>query len=86
MATMTISLPDRMKEWVEEQVETGDYASSSDYVRDLVRRDRDDKEARLAALRAKIEASFASGRSGRSIADIISEGERIARERGLIND
>jgi len=85
MATMTISLPDRMKEWVEEQVEAGDYASSSDYLRDLVRRDREEKDARLQALRSKIEASLASGRSSKSIAEIIAEGERIARERGLIH-
>lgn len=85
MATMTISLPDRMKEWVEEQVETGDYASSSDYLRDLVRRDREEKEVRLTALRSKIEASLASGRSTRSFNEVIAEGERIARERGLID-
>ena len=40
MATMTVSLPDPMKEWIETQVLTGEYASVSDYVRDLVRRDR----------------------------------------------
>ena len=39
MATMNISLPDKMKEWVEEQVATGRYANASDYMRDLVRRD-----------------------------------------------
>ncbi len=37
MATMNISLPDQMKAWVEEQVKSGRYANSSDYMRDLVR-------------------------------------------------
>ncbi len=41
MATMTISLPDPMKEWIEAQIRQGDYASTSVYVRDLVRRDRE---------------------------------------------
>ena len=82
MATMTISLPDRMKEWVEEQVETGDYASSSDYLRDLVRRDRDEKEAKLDELRKMIDESFASGLSDRSVGDIFAEAVAATKARG----
>jgi antitoxin ParD1/3/4 len=40
MATMNISIPDRMKDWVQAQVETGTYANSSDYVRDLISQDQ----------------------------------------------
>ena len=39
MATMNISLPEQMKAWVEECVHSGRYANSSDYVRDLIRKD-----------------------------------------------
>ena len=39
MATMNISLPDQMKNWVEECVQNGRYSNSSDYVRDLIRQD-----------------------------------------------
>lgn len=39
MATMNISLPGQMKDWVEECVHSGRYANSSDYVRDLIRKD-----------------------------------------------
>ena len=39
MATMNVSLPDQMKNWVEENVQNGRYSNSSDYVRDLIRRD-----------------------------------------------
>jgi len=39
MATMSISLPDPMKTWVEECVHSGRYANASDYVRDLIRQD-----------------------------------------------
>lgn len=39
MATMNVSLPDQMKNWVEECVKSGRYANASDYVRDLIRRD-----------------------------------------------
>lgn len=60
MGTMNISLPDPMKNWVEEQARTGRYANSSDYVRDLIRRDRARVEA-IAELQAAVDAGLASG-------------------------
>ncbi len=38
MATMNISLPDPMREWVESRIDTGLYSNNSDYVRDLIRK------------------------------------------------
>jgi len=60
MSTMNISLPDPMKIWVEEQAKTGRYANSSDYVRDLIRRDRARTEA-IAELQGAVDAGLASG-------------------------
>ena len=40
MPTMNISLPDPMKNFVEEQVGGGGYSSVSEYVRELVRADQ----------------------------------------------
>lgn len=60
MGTMNISLPDPMKSWVEDQARTGRYANSSDYVRDLIRRDRVRLEA-IAELQAAVDAGLASG-------------------------
>jgi antitoxin ParD1/3/4 len=40
MQTMSISLPETMWEFVEEQVVAGDYSSASEYMRDLVRADQ----------------------------------------------
>jgi antitoxin ParD1/3/4 len=40
MQTMNISLPDPMKQYVEEQVTAGAYSSASEYVRELVRADQ----------------------------------------------
>ena len=39
MQTMNISLPDQLKEFVDEQVGSGRYSSVSEYVRDLIRDD-----------------------------------------------
>ena len=38
--TMNISLPDVMKAFVDEQVQSGGFGTVSEYVRDLVRRDQ----------------------------------------------
>tara|TARA_R110002074_G_scaffold348297_2_gene518754 strand:- start:252 stop:503 length:252 start_codon:yes stop_codon:yes gene_type:complete len=60
MGTMNISLPDLMKTWVEEQAKTGRYANSSDYVRDLIRRDRAHHEA-ISEIQAAVDVGLASG-------------------------
>ena len=40
MATMNISLPDKLKEWVEAQVAEGRHSNVSDFVRDVLRREQ----------------------------------------------
>lgn len=85
MATMTVSLPDQMKDWIETQIRKGEYASTSDYVRDLVRRDRArrGKEFTLDELRQLVADSKASGVGTRSMDDIFAQAEEIAIARGL---
>ena len=41
MGTMNISLPDSLKDFVDEQVDQGGYGTSSEYVRELIRKDQD---------------------------------------------
>jgi antitoxin ParD1/3/4 len=41
MSTMNISLPDSLKEFVDEQVVQRGYGTSSEYVRELIRKDAD---------------------------------------------
>ena len=41
MGTMNISLPDALRSFVEEQVAEGGYGSTSEYVRELIRRELD---------------------------------------------
>jgi antitoxin ParD1/3/4 len=41
MSTMNISLPDTLKSFVDEQVSQRGYGTSSEYVRELIRRDQD---------------------------------------------
>lgn len=60
MASMNISLPDPMREWVQSQIDAGKYASSSDYVRDLIRQDQARRD-KLHALQQAITAGLNSG-------------------------
>lgn len=46
MSTMNISLPEALKDFVDERVEKGAYGSSSEYVRELIRRDQQRLELR----------------------------------------
>lgn len=70
MATMNVSLPDPMKEWVEAQARTGRYSNASDYVRDLIRRDQETHTTR-AELQEHITAGLRSGVSTRSMDQIL---------------
>ncbi|HJU15878.1 MAG TPA: type II toxin-antitoxin system ParD family antitoxin [Stellaceae bacterium] len=76
MATMNVSLPDPMKDWVEAQAKTGRYSNASDYVRDLIRRDQE-RAGKLAELQKLIDEGMESGISARSLDDLL----KIARER-----
>ena len=61
MATMNVSLPDPMKDWVEAQTRTGRYSNTSDYVRDLIRRDQD-RQGAISELQALVDEGLASGK------------------------
>ncbi len=63
MATMNISVPDPMKDWVQAQIDGGKYASSSDYIRDLIRKDQQERD-KLAALQAAISLGIESAHAG----------------------
>ena len=46
MSTMNISLPESLKSFVDQQVTSRDYSSSSEYVRELIRKDQDRQRLR----------------------------------------
>ncbi|MEW6755469.1 MAG: type II toxin-antitoxin system ParD family antitoxin [Candidatus Latescibacterota bacterium] len=46
MGTMNISLPDTLKSFVDEQVASRGYGTSSEYVRELIRKDQERQRLR----------------------------------------
>ena len=72
MATMNVSLPEPMKTWVETVVNKGQYANSSDYIRDLIRRDQNAHEQQEQLIQALMDGEN-SGESEKSIDNIWAE-------------
>lgn len=60
MATMNISLPDAMKAWVDAQAKSGRYATASDYMQELIRRDQE-RTNKIAAMQARVAEGLDSG-------------------------
>lgn len=82
MATMNVSLPAAMKAWVEGCAESGRYSNSSDYVRDLIRRDQE-RAAKVANLQDLIDDGLRSGEGKRSLEEIRAEARRRAGSHGV---
>ena len=77
MATMNVSLPDPMKDWVEAQARTGRYSNASDYVRDLIRKDQE-RAVRIAHMQRLVTDALESGISDQSMRDIEQAARREA--------
>lgn len=50
MSTMNISLPETLKSFVDDQVNQRGYGTSSEYVRELIRKDQDRQQLRTMLL------------------------------------
>ena len=60
MSTMNISLPDTLKAFVDEQVAQRGYGSSSEYVRELIRKDQERQYLRGLLLEGAASAPAAA--------------------------
>ena len=69
--TMNISLPETMKVFVEERIETDGYGTVSEYVRDLIRADQKKREA--AKLERLLLSRLQSDNSDFSIKEVKTE-------------
>lgn len=79
MASMNISLPDPMRDWVEQQMKSGRYDNASEYMRDLIRHDQD-RASKIAAMQRLIDEAMASEDSDKSLSEI----RAIARQQAGI--
>jgi antitoxin ParD1/3/4 len=73
MAQMNISLPEALKKWAETRVAEGRYSSTSDLIRDLLRKDQDSAADETAWLQAMIDEGLASGVVDMEPEDVIEQ-------------
>lgn len=75
---MSFALPEAMRDYISERVRSGEYGNTSEYLRDLIRRDQQEQAARH--LRRLIADGLASG-DGRPVTEeTIGELRRAALE------
>jgi antitoxin ParD1/3/4 len=74
---MSFALPESMREYVDARVRAGDYGNTSEYLRELIRRDQHDQAAQR--LRNLIADGLASGDGRQLTDDVIAD----LRERAL---
>lgn len=86
MTNLNLRVRSDIREWIESRVEKGEFSTAGDYLSELVERDRESRsdEERLEDLRRIVVDAEKSGVSDATMDDIRREGQRIARERGLL--
>jgi antitoxin ParD1/3/4 len=82
MTSLNISLPDLLKAYVEDRVASGDFGTPSEFVRNLIRQDKESRRSRietelLDALQTRELAISPEELNGRSLLSVLRE--KLAR-------
>ena len=82
MTSLNISLPDPLKAYFEERVATGDFGTPSEFIRNLIRQDKELRRSRietelLDALQSRDLAISPEELSGRTLVSVLRE--KLAR-------
>ncbi|MEX2595204.1 MAG: hypothetical protein WD426_20735 [Anditalea sp.] len=85
MATVkkTITFTENQNDWITFQITNGGYASESDYIGELIRRDQN-QNAEFLTTKAAIEHGFKSGISEMNVSEIMKEVEDMMRKDGRL--
>jgi antitoxin ParD1/3/4 len=78
MTSLNISLPDPLKAYVEERVASGDFGTPSEFIRALIRHDKEQRRSRLEAelldaLQTKEIAIAPEELRGRTLVSVLRE-------------
>jgi antitoxin ParD1/3/4 len=78
MTSLNISLPDPLKAYVEDRVSSGDFGTPSEFIRNLIRQDKEQRRSRLEtelldALQTKEFAILPEELKGRTLVSILRE-------------
>jgi antitoxin ParD1/3/4 len=78
--TMSFALPESLREYIDARVRSGEYGNTSEYLRDLIRRDQREQAARR--LRELIAEGLESGPATPLTGDKIAELRELALPTG----
>jgi antitoxin ParD1/3/4 len=83
MTSLNISLPDPLKAYVEDRVASGDFGTPSEFIRNLIRQDKEQRRSRLEtelleALNTHEIAVAPEELNGRSLISVLRE--KLARQ------
>jgi len=83
MSTMNISLPDALKSFIDEQVSQRGYGTSSEYVRELIRKEQDRLQLRGMLLAGASSAPTAPADAAyfKDLRDRVRKGARAGARR-----
>ena len=79
----SITITEKQNEWIKSRISFGDYGNDSEYLRDLIRRDKAENQ-KLIALQQAIQKGIDSGVSKRSFDEIIQSVEDKLRNDGKL--
>ena len=80
MGRQTITVNEPNDQWMKEKIEGKEYASKSELINDLIRRQRELEEER-AWLRNELIKGEESGESDKNMAEILVEAKRRAKDK-----
>lgn len=82
MDKITITMPEQMRDYVKNRIQTGQYGNVSEYFRDLVRQEQAslrETPEEIRAIRAKLIEAEKSGFSEKSVDEIWNEARRLTK-------
>lgn len=79
----TITLTDLQDQWIKAQIAAGHFTNDSEYIRDLIRRDRE-RGAGFEVLQCAVREGLDSGPSGKTVPSIMEEVEARLRSDGRL--
>lgn len=79
----SITVTEQQNDWIKSRISFGDYGNDSEYVRDLIRKDKSENE-KLLKLQEAVQVGLDSGISERTFEEIIQSVEDRLRKNGQL--
>lgn len=76
MIRKTISMPDAMGKYIDKRVKAGQYGNDSEYIRDLIRKDLEER-ASIEAIQVAIDEGMEGPDIRRTVRDIYDEALKL---------